>query len=295
MLSLAGAIGGAVAIAQTQGGRGAQAPPPPVPAPGRAGGGAGIGAGPYDLPAVDAAAADRGRSSYAAQCITCHGTQARGGEGGVNLVRSEVVLKDRGGNLLLAFLRKGHPMQSGASSATITEAQGHELSHFLRQRVNDGLRGSPIFVPGNVLTGDAKAGQAYFNGEGRCTQCHQPTGDLAGIGARLDPVALQQRFVFPGTGRASGRGRVGGAPAQNRTAITVVVTPAQGPAVAGVLLQMDDFVVTLRDASNTVRTIRRGPGVTVAKTVPLQFHIELLDRLTDRQMHDVVAFLETLK
>ena len=138
-----------------------QAPPPPAPAPGR-GGAAGLGAGPIDLPLVDRASADRGRSVYAAQCITCHGTQARGGESGANLVRSEVVLKDRYGSLLGPFLKKGHPLQSGAPSASLTEAQVGDLMHFLRDRVNDGLRSSPTFQPGNVLTGDAKAGAAYF-------------------------------------------------------------------------------------------------------------------------------------
>ena len=273
---------------------GAQQPPPPVPAPGRAGGGAGIGAGPIDLPLVDRASADRGRSVYAAQCITCHGTQARGTDSGANLVRSEVVLRDRYGSLLGPFLKKGHPLQSGAPSAGLTEAQVGDLMHFLRERVNDGLRGSPMFQPGNILTGDAKAGAAYFNGEGQCTKCHSATGNLAGIGTRLTPVNIQQRFVFPMAGRGGGA-RAGGAGAANSTATTVTVTPPSGPAISGVLVQMDDFDVTLRDAAGAVRTIRRVPGMQVVKTNPFQFHIDLLDRITDKQMHDVVAYLESLK
>ena len=75
----------------------------------------------------------------------------------------------------------------------------------------------------------------------------------------------------------------------------MTVTPAGGQAVTGVLVQMDDFVVSLREESGTIRTFRRVPGMTVVKTNPLQFHIDLLDRLTDKNMHDVVAYLETLK
>ena len=75
----------------------------------------------------------------------------------------------------------------------------------------------------------------------------------------------------------------------------MTVTPATGPAISGVLVQMDDFDVTLRDAAGTLRTIRRAPGVKVVKTNPFQFHIDLLDRITDKQMHDVVAYLESLK
>lgn len=280
------------------------APPPAGPAPGR-GGAAGLGAGPIDLPAVDPAAADRGRSVYAAQCITCHGTQARGTDSGANLVRSEVVLRDRFGSMLGPFLKKGHPLQSGSASASLTEAQAQDLMHFLRQRVNDGLRNSPTFQPGNVLTGDPKAGAAYVNGEGTCTQCHSLTAaggattasSLAGIGTRLTPVNIQQRFIFPMSGRGGRGARPGGpgaAPAPN-TATTVTITPPSGPALSGVLVQMDDFDVTLRDDAGVLRTVRRVPGMKVVKTNPFQFHIDLLERITDKQMHDVVAFLETLK
>ena len=214
---------------------------------------------------------------------------------GANLVRSEVVLKDRYGSLLGPFMKKGHPTQSGAPSASLTPAQVGDLMHFLRDRVNDGLRSSPTFQPGNVLTGDAKAGAAYFNGEGQCTKCHSSaSSNLAGIGTRLTPVNIQQRFMFPMAGRGGGA-RAGGAGAANPTATTVTVTPASGPAISGVLVQMDDFDVTLRDAAGTLRTIRRAPGVKVVKTNPFQFHIDLLDRITDKQMHDVVAYLESLK
>ena len=130
----------------------AQAPQGPPPGGGRQGGpppgrGGGMlaGAGPSDKPVVDAAAADRGRKVWAGECIDCHGTQARGGDKGPNLVRSVLVLRDRYGSQLGPFLKKGHTLQSGTPSANLTEAQVQDLAHFLRQKVNDGLRGSPLF------------------------------------------------------------------------------------------------------------------------------------------------------
>jgi mono/diheme cytochrome c family protein len=277
-----------------------QAPAPPAggqrqggPPPGRGGGGMLAGAGPSDKPVVDPAAADRGRKVWASECIDCHGTQARGGDKGPNLVRSVIVLRDRYGSQIGPFLKKGHTLQSGTPSANLTDAQVQDLAHFLRQKVNDGLRGSPLFQVQNILTGDPKAGAAYFNGDGKCTTCHSPTGNLAGIGGRLEPVDIQQRFLFPATGRG-GRGR--GAPAgPSPTAVRVTVTPASGTPVTGVLVQMDDFYVTLRDAEGGLQTIRRGPSVKVEKTDPLAFHNALLDKITDKNMHDVVAYLETLK
>jgi cytochrome c oxidase cbb3-type subunit III len=278
--------------------RAPQAPPAALncqggPPPGR-GGGMLAGAGPSDKPVVDAAAADRGRKVWAGECIDCHGTQARGGDKGPNLTRSLVVLRDRCGSQLGPFLRKGHKLQSGTPSANLTNTQIQELAHFLRQKVNDNLRGSPLFQVQNVLTGDAKAGAAFFNGEGKCTTCHSPTSTspLAGIGARLEPVDIQQRFLFPATGRGGGRGRGAG---PGPATVRVTVTPEGAAAVTGALVQMDDFYVTLRNADGTLQTFKRTPAVKVEKNDPLAFHVELLDKLTDKNMHDVVAYLETLK
>ena len=268
-------------------GGGRQGPPP-----GRGGGGMLAGAGPSDKPVVDPAAADRGRKTWASECITCHGTQARGADNGPNLVRSVIVLHDRYGSQLGPFLKKGHKTQSGTPSASFTSAQIEDLAHFLRQRVNDGLRGSPLFQVQNVLTGDPKAGAAFFNGEGKCTTCHSATGNLAGIGGRLEPVDIQQRFLFPAAGRG-GRGR--GTIAPNPAAVRVTVTPPNGKPVSGVLVQMDDFFVSLRTEDGTTQTFRRIPGTKVEKRDPLAFHVELLDRITDKNMHDIVAYLETLK
>jgi len=272
------------------GGRGGQQTTPPAGG-GRARGGI-MGAGPADAPYVDSALADNGKTVWAAECITCHGTQARGTDNGPNLTRSLVVLRDRYGSELGPFLKRGHKMQSGAAATTLTDEQIVNLAHFLRQRVNDSFRGSPIFQAQNVVTGDAAAGKAYFNGEGQCATCHTATtSSLAGIAGRYEAIEIQQRFLFPGGGRG-GRGRGGPPPA---SAVKVTVTPATGEAVSGVLLQMDDFNVSLRDSSGVYRTFKRGPGVKVAKDDPLAAHHALLETITDKNMHDVVAYLETLK
>ena len=287
---------GAAPPAQTPGVAAAAAPQSGCPDQASLGKGGGMlaGAGPSNKPLVDAAAADRGRTTWASECINCHGTQARGTEKGPNLVRSLVVLADRCGTELGPFLKKGHQLQSGKPAASLADAQVSDLAHFLRQRVNDGLRGSPIFVPQNVLTGDAKAGAAFFNGEGKCTTCHSLGGNLAGIGTRLQPIDIQQRFLFPGTGRGRGGGGRGAVVA-NANAVRVTVTPPNAQAASGVLLQMDDFFVSLRQDDGTLRTFRRVQGMKVDRQDPLAFHVELLDRLTDKNMHDVVAYLETLK
>jgi len=255
----------------------------------------GLGAGPCDKQVVDNAAADRGRALYAAECVNCHGALARGTDLGANLVRSLVVLHDRVGSELGPFLKKGHKTQSGVASGSFSSTQIADLSHFLKQRVNDALRGSPLFQPNNILVGDAKAGAAYFNGEGKCSTCHSPTGDLAGIGSRMAPVQLQQRFVFPSGGGRGGRGGPAAAAANARRTVTATVTPGNGPAMTGAVVMLDDFFVTIRDASGELHTWKRTPAVKVVKHDPFQAHIDLLDKINDKQIHDVTAYLETLK
>lgn len=246
-------------------------------------------AGPPDRPNVDPAAADRGRALYGAECITCHGSTARGTVAAPSLIRSGVVLADRYGTTLGPFFQQGHTMQSGRSSATLTGSQVLDLMHFLRQRIDDTLRGSVVFVPANVVTGSAGAGHAYFNGNGGCAGCHSPTGDLAGLASRLGtPVDIQQRMLFP-TPRPARDGQ----PARGQTTVTVT-RPGSAPAT-GVLVQEDDFYVTWREASQLVRVARKGPGVSVVTNDPLQAHHDLLDRITDANVHDLVAYLVTLK
>jgi mono/diheme cytochrome c family protein len=263
------------------------------PARGRGGNG---GIGPYDKQVVDAAAADRGRSLYAAECVDCHGPTAHGSETGANLVRSNIVLKDRFGSELGPFLRKGHPLQSKKNSADLTSVQVVDLSHFLKQRVDDALKRSPTGI--NKVTGDPVAGKEYFNGDGKCATCHALTEGaphtLFAIGARYpDSVNLQQAMLFPGGGGGRGGGRGGGAPSANP--VTLTVTPPDGPAVTGTIVQLDDFDVQVRDADGKVTHWTRTPALKLLKHDPLAAHHEMLDRLKSSDVHNVVVYLETVK
>ncbi len=255
----------------------------------------GIGQGADDQQVVDEALADQGKKIYIAECITCHGPKARGSnEGppnlrGPDIVRSVVVLHDRYGSTIGDFLSKGHPTQSGTSSASFSAAQILALSHFLHQRVGDTLRSGPFNSVLNVLTGDAKAGEAYFNGAGKCATCHSAKADLAGIASRYDAPTLQQRFLFPATPVYGGRG------VRSRKPVMLTVTPPNGPAVTGELDRLDDFDVSLHDSAGDYHVWKRTPELKVEKNDPYAAHNALLEQITDKDIHDVVAYLETLK
>src|SRR6478735_3682670 len=267
-------------------------------------------------PVVDQAAHDRGRALWASHCIDCHGSQARGSDTGPNIIRSKTVNFDRSaaqaGSVLGPFLKAGHPTQSQKPSASFTDAEVVDLANFLRQKVNDTMRGSALFTAGDVLVGNAKAGEAYFKGEGGCATCHNPTSrNLAGVATRIpEPVDLQQRMLFPGGGgRGRGRGARGApaggppaagaapaAPAQPAPAVTTMtVSRGSGPSITGVPIEESDFYITLRDTDGTVHVVRRTPGLKITINNPLQAHIDLLDRVSDTQIHDLVAYLETMK
>jgi mono/diheme cytochrome c family protein len=235
--------------------------------------------GPRDKQVVDTAAADRGKTLYIAECITCHGPKARGSQSGPDLIRSLVVLSDRYGSELGPFLRKGHPTQSNKPSGSFAQEQVQELSHFLKQQFNNTLRSAPTYRIQDVLTGDARAGADYFNGLGKCNSCHSPSGDLAGIGRKYDPPTLQQRFLFP----------------QRTKPVTITVTSPSGTAVSGTLVRIDDFNVSLRDASGEYHAWKRTAGLKIERNDPYATHVELLDKYTDKNIHDVVRYLESLK
>ena len=246
----------------------------------------------------DPAAVERGAKLYAANCAGCHGPAARGGVGAPDLVRSSLVLDDEKGILIAPVLRNGRPDQ-GMPKPELTEAQIGDIVAWLHlQTYAAGHRSTYAFL--DVLTGDAKKGEVYFNAT--CAGCHSATGDLKGIGARYDPFALQARWLQPrggrGGGGGGGRGGRGGrdAATPNRSAITVTVTLPSGQKVSGTLDHIDDFNVSLRDSSGDYHSFtREGPIPAVEIHDPLAPHNALLAKYTDADIHNVTAYLVTLK
>ncbi len=199
----------------------------------------------------------------------------RGGrETAPDLIRSSLVLRDRLGSELGPALKRlpGH-------NVALTAAQVIDLTHFLKQQVEATARNRSPATPPNVLTGDAQMGRAYFEGAGGCAKCHSATGDLAGVGKRYEPMDLQQRFLFPRSTKPQ----------------LATVTPASGPAVSGEVVKIDDFDISLTDAAGQYHAWTRGPNLRVEIDDPLRQHHEMLERLTDQDIHNVVRYLETLK
>jgi cytochrome c oxidase cbb3-type subunit 3 len=248
-----------------------------------------LSAGPQDRQTIDPKAAERGKAIYTLDCGSCHGPLARGASNGPDLVRSSIVLHDHYGDTIGPYLLHRHPASAAEPMASLAAKQVQDISHFLHQQVEDTLRSGPYTQVLNVLTGNAQAGAAYFNGAGACTTCHSVTGDLAGIASKYDPPTLQQRLLFPRT-VALGRG-----PVNTPKPVTATVTTENGESISGMLVHIDDFNVALRDAAGNYHSWIRTPQLKIERHDPYAAHEALLDKITDTDIHDLVAYLDTLK
>jgi mono/diheme cytochrome c family protein len=238
----------------------------------------------------DPAAVERGRKVFATYCAGCHGVAAKGGPGAPDLVRSLLVLDDEKGILIAPVIREGRP-DKGMPKLNLTEPQISDVVAWLHvQTYAAGHRTTYEFK--DVLTGNAEQGKAYFNGAGGCSSCHSATGDLAGIAAKMDPISLQSRWLQP---RPTGRRR--GAPANSPgTAPTVTVTLPSGETFSGRIDHIDDFTVSLRDSNNQFHSFTRdGDTPKVEVHDPLKVHTDMLRKYTDSDIHNVTAYLATLK
>jgi cytochrome c oxidase cbb3-type subunit III len=242
----------------------------------------------------------RGKGLYDANCSACHGIDLRGGQqGGPNLLRSQIVLSDKSGELIMPVVQSGRPnppagappMPPFALPADDIKAIAEYLHSVLAQA---GRQGRPpegeVVPPEKALVGDASAGQSYF--AAKCASCHSATGDLKGLASRVaDPRELQNLWVSGGGGGRGGRGGGG-----TQKPVTAIVTTSAGARSEGRLVRMDDFTVTLIQADGMRRTFtRKGSEPKLEVRDPAEAHRTLVPALADKDMHDVTAYLWSLK
>jgi cytochrome c oxidase cbb3-type subunit 3 len=250
---------------------------------------------------ADPAVVARGRATYDTECRRCHGPDLRGGEqGGSNLLRVPLVLNDREGELIQPVIQGSHKDRLSPSTLTPDDmkAVAAYIHSVLAMAPGQGAPppGPPVEL--KVMVGDAAAGERYF--AARCASCHSVAGDLKGIGARdLGPAQLQNLWIAGGRGgRGGGRGALAAPPPPmtTRRETTVVVTLSDGQKYEGRLERIDDFIVTLTQADGTPRSFRRNGDVPkVDVRDPLEAHRNLLAVYTDKDIHDVTAYLAGAK
>lgn len=232
-----------------------------------------------------AALVETGRQRFATNCGFCHGRDAAGGSGGSDLTRSTVVADDVAGDRIAAVVRGGRADAGMPAFPTLAAADLDAIVAFVHARQLEAASatgGRRSVEVADLATGSARAGARYF--DAHCTQCHSATGDLADVAARFEGLALLRRMLYPGSE----------APGATAARPAVVVTTGDGRRVEGSLVHRDEFTIALTDASGRYRSWP-SRSVTFEVDDPLEGHVAQLAVYTDSDMHDVFAYLQTLK
>lgn len=219
-----------------------------------------------------------GQALFQQNCAFCHGRDAMGGETGPDLTQSRLVRTDRTGDEIAKVIHEGRP-DNKMPAFKFSPPEVRSIIAFIHAQQAEavarpgGRRGVSV---ADLQTGDADAGRRYFEGAGGCNKCHSPRGDLAGIASRFEGLELEERMLFP-------RG------ATNR----VTVTAPGGEKISGVLAYYDEFTVALRDAQGVYHS---WPASRIHYVIdsPVEAHVALFSKYTDEDVHNLMAYLQTL-
>jgi mono/diheme cytochrome c family protein len=223
--------------------------------------------------------AERGGALFQQNCAFCHGRDTMGGESGPDLTQSTIVQADVNGDGIGEVVRSGRPAKKmPAFNFSNPEIEG--LAAFIHvqeeaARIRKGNRRGVAVA--DLQTGDAAAGKQYFDGPGTCSHCHSASGDLAGVAGRFQGLALERRMLYPEGAKSK-----------------VTVTLRSGQKVPGTLAYLDEFTVALRDSNGMYRswpTSRVKYGV----DSPVEAHVDLFGKYTDADIHNLMAYLQTLR
>jgi cytochrome c oxidase cbb3-type subunit 3 len=227
----------------------------------------------------------QGSALFRQDCSFCHGRDAGGGESGPDLTRSKLVAADVDGNNIGPVVRNGRP-DKGMPPFDRSDQQIASLAAFIHTQQNNalvsgagrrGTGGRKGVDASDLQTGNAEAGQQYFEGAGGCATCHSPTGDLAGVASRYNGLELEQQMLYPRHARPK-----------------VSVTLASGQTITGILGYLDEFTIGLIDSTDTYRSWRLR-DVQYKVDPALNAHIEQLPKYTDADIHNLMAYLQKLR
>jgi cytochrome c oxidase cbb3-type subunit 3 len=225
----------------------------------------------------------KGSTQFQQDCSFCHGRDATGGESGPDLTRSKLVAADVHGEKIGTVVRNGR-LEKGMPPFDRSDDQIAALVAFIHTQRSKAMSGTGRGGEGgrkgvdaaDLQTGNADAGKEYFNGAGGCSNCHSPTGDLAGIASRHQGLELEELMLYP-----------------KRAKQKVDVTLASGQTISGTLAYLDEFTVGVVDSSGVYHSWRTG-DVQYKVDPALNAHVDLFSKYTDDDIHNLMAYLQTL-
>ncbi|NYF81118.1 c-type cytochrome [Granulicella arctica] len=223
--------------------------------------------------------AEIGGPLFQQNCAFCHGRDTQGGETGPDLTRSKLVLADVNGDKISEVVRNGRP-EKKMPAFNFSNQEILSLAAFIHAQEARAVsqKGSRKGVDiADLQTGNVAAGKKYFNGAGGCAKCHTPTGDLAGIATRYEGLQLEERMLYPRDAKSR-----------------LTVTLPSGESVTGILAYRDEFTVGLRDNNGIYRSWLVS-NVKYSVDAPVNAHVDLFSKYTDADIHNLMAYIQTLR
>jgi len=227
----------------------------------------------------------QGSALFRKDCSFCHGRDAGGGESGPDLTRSKLVTADVDGDKIGPVVRNGRPdkgmppfdrsdQEIASLAAFIHTQQNHALAGAGGRRGAGGRKGVDV---SDLQTGNVEAGKRFFEGAGGCASCHSPTGDLAGVASRYQGLELEEQMLYPRHAKQK-----------------VSVILSSGQTIDGTLAYLDEFAIGLVDSDGSYRSWRIR-DVQYKVDPALNAHVELFPKYTDGDVHNLMAYLQTLR
>lgn len=226
-----------------------------------------------------AAQAEAGGTLFLQHCAFCHGKDAAGGETGPDLTRSNLVRGDKNGEAIGVVVRDGR-LNKGMPRFSLSDTEVADLVAFIHKQQDDALSQSGNrrgVDEADLHTGSVEAGKKYFEGPGGCAKCHSASGDLAGIASRYSGLRLMQQMLYPRDSK-----------------FKVTVETPSGQTSTGTLVYQDEFVIGMIDSTGTYHSWRTN-AVKFQIDKSLEAHVEAMSKYTDDDMHNVLAYIQTLK
>ena len=223
--------------------------------------------------------AEKGKGIFEQNCAFCHGRDAMGGESGPDLTRSKLVISDSGGDKISNVVLNGR-IEKKMPAFSFSRDEMQAVVAFLHAQVASaaGMKGGRRGVDVEDLqTGNVAAGKQYFEGAGGCVKCHSATGDLAGVASKYEGLQLEERMLYPKDVKSK-----------------VTVTPPGGQAMSGELAYLDEFTVGLRDNDGVYHSWKIS-GVKYSVDAPVEAHVALFPKYTDDDIHNLMAYIQTLR
>jgi cytochrome c oxidase cbb3-type subunit 3 len=226
----------------------------------------------------------QGSALFRKDCSFCHGRDAGGGESGPDLTRSRLVTADVNGDKIGPVVRNGRP-DKGMPPFDRSDDQIASLAAFIHTQQNNAIAGAGRRGNGgrkgvdvsDLQTGNVEAGKKYFEGAGGCATCHSPTGDLAGLASRYQGLELEERMLYPRHAKPK-----------------VSVTLSSDETITGALAYLDEFTVGLIGPDGSYRSWRIR-DVQYKVDPALNAHVEKFPKYTDSDVHNLMAYLQTLR